>query len=56
METYRKLKRERHEGDDNRVKEVAGNCNENNVVREEDSLHDDLRVHGVLQDAIYKSG
>ena len=29
-----KLQRERHEGDDNRVKEVAGNCNDHSVVRE----------------------
>ena len=54
MGSFRKLKRERHEGDDNRVKEAAGNCSENNVVREEDSFQVDLRVHRVSQDSIYK--
>ena len=53
-EVFRKLKWERHEGDNNRVKKVAGNCNENSVVREKDSFEVDLRVHGVSQDAIYK--
>ena len=38
----------------NRVKEAAGNCSENNVVREEDSFQVDLRVHRVSQDSIYK--
>ena len=43
-----------HKGDNNRVKEAAGNFSENNVVREEDSFQVDLRVHGVSQDAIQK--
>ena len=46
--SFRKLKRERHEGDNNRVEEVAGNCNENSVVREKDSFQVHLRVHGVV--------
>ena len=44
----------RHEGDDNSVDEAAGNCSENDVVREEDSFQVDLRVHGVSHDAINK--
>ena len=52
--SFRKLKRERHEGDNKRVKAAAGNCSENNVVREEDSFQVDLRAHGVSQDAIHK--
>ena len=50
---FRKLERDRHEGDHNNVKETAGNSSENNVVREEDSFQADLRVHGVSQDVIY---
>ena len=54
MGSFRRLKREGHEGDDNCVQEMAGNCSDKNVVREKDSFQVDLRVHGVSQDAIYK--
>ena len=42
------------QGENSRVEEFAGNCNENRVVSEKDSFQVDLRVHGVSQDAIYK--
>ena len=44
MGGFRKLKRERHEGDNNSVKEAAGNSSENNVVREEESFQVDLLI------------
>ena len=48
-----KLQRDRRDGDHNNVEGVAGNCSEHNVVKEDDSFHVDLRVHGVSQDVIY---
>ena len=42
MGSFKNLKR--HEGDNNRVKEVAGNCNEKQCCREKDSFQVDLRM------------
>ena len=51
--SFRKLKRDSHQGD-NSVEEAAGNNSEKNVVNEEDSFQVDLRVHVVSQDVIFK--
>ena len=51
MGSFKNLKR--HEGDNNRVKEVAGNCNEKQCCREKDSFQVDLRME-CRKDAIYK--
>ena len=48
LENCGKLQRERHR------KEVAGNCNDNSVAKEDDSFQVDLRVHGVSHDVIYE--
>ena len=39
---FRKLKRETHQGENNSVREAAGNSSENNVVREEDPFQGNL--------------
>ena len=54
MGGFRKLKRERHQGDNKSVKEAAGNSSENNVAREEDSFQVDLRLRGGSQDVLCK--
>ena len=51
---YEKLHRDRHEGDHNNVKGVAGHCREHNVVKEDDSFQVDLRFHRLWQDRMYK--
>ena len=49
-QSFGKLHRRRHEGDDNRAEEAAGN--EKIVVRENHSFQVDLKIQGVSQEAM----